>query len=193
MLKWTKINRPKQHLVPKKDFEATDWCYYDRAIDSTYFGRICDDIIPMLQSNFSRKSCLFGKNSSDDGSGYSVSSYTWEQAPKCLSEIRDKAEKITGHSLDYCLVHLYQDGNSTIGWHNDEEALDSPVVSVSLGASRKFRFKKLGQTSGYTYQYILNSGDILVMKDTCQRKWLHTVPTESTVSKPRINLTFRKL
>jgi hypothetical protein len=34
-------------------------------------------------------------------------------------------------------------------------------------------------------------GDMLVMGGACQREWLHGVPGESTVERPRISLTWR--
>ena len=41
-------------------------------------------------------------------------------------------------------MNLYHDGNEGIGWHSDDEKSigdNSPIVSVSIGAERKFSFK----------------------------------------------------
>ncbi len=93
---------------------------------------------------------------------------------------------------------MYRNGLDTIGWHNDKEALNTPVVSISLGATRKFRFRKIKDKEGkinkvgYEKELLLKSGDCLFMKDSCQKIYKHCVPTEKTVKAPRINLTFRK-
>jgi len=106
--------------------------------------------------------------------------------------IRDKVEKHTGIKFDYVLFHIYATGKSSIGFHADEEALDSTVVSVSLGATRKFRFKKIGRTKGWDHELHLKSGDVVIMHPGCQEVYLHCVPKELKVKIARINLTFRQ-
>lgn len=169
-----------------------DWTVYRAAAQDVTYEHVYKAVHEMLGPNSSRRSCLFGKNTTDDGGGYHVPLYTWDDAPEIVVQLRDQVQRITkSKPFDYCLVHLYASGDSTIGWHNDGEALYAPVVSLSLGAARKFRFRPLGSTKGHTYQYILCSGDIVVMHDTCQRKWEHGVPVEKGVREPRINITFR--
>jgi alkylated DNA repair dioxygenase AlkB len=172
--------------------DKEDWVYYKRAINAAYFKKLYNEIMSMIGPNFSRQSCLFGKNTSNDGSGYDVPSYPWDAAPDVVHDIVKEVSNLTNCKFDYCLVHLYVNGKSSIGWHNDKEAFSAPVVSLSLGAPRKFRFRKLGRTCGYDYQYIMNSGDIITMKNTCQQKWEHCIPVESGINEPRINITFRQ-
>lgn len=64
---------------------------------------------------------------------------------------------------DCCLLNWY-DADARMGLHQDkdEAAFDAPVVSISLGASARFR---IGGTArgGKTQSVILGSGDVVVM------------------------------
>jgi len=94
----------------------------------------------------------------------------------------------------------YKDGESNIGWHADRESLRSNVFSISFGATRKFRFRKIKETTGWDYELLLQSGDAVLMKAPdlptgrlgCQSIYKHTVPIQKNVSQPRVNLTFRQ-
>jgi len=105
--------------------------------------------------------------------------FSWDKAPSKLVELREKIQ--TDHGpIDYALINYYR-GNSEhgvgkdyIGWHNDEEALNSSVFSVSLGASRKFQL--MPNNSKITIEYTLNSGDMLHMKPGCQTLYKHQIP-----------------
>jgi len=94
--------------------------------------------------------------------------------------------------INWVLCHIYPTGGSTIGYHSDREALHTYVVSMSIGATRKFRFRKRGATKGFEYQLDLADGDVLVMKPGCQSKYAHSLIKEAKVKDPRINLTFRQ-
>lgn len=179
----------------KRDVDMPDWRLYPKAVPTRYYGDLMREVIPMCRErSASRKSCVFG-----DFYYAGVECYTWKECPQVLLDLIGEVQEITGDHYDYCLVHLYEDGNSYIGWHNDKEASYHQVASLSLGTPRKFRLRKLkgrdrdwsGSGSGSGYEYVLQSGDLFVMKDACQRNWEHTVPKEQTIKTPRINVTFR--
>jgi len=65
------------------------------------------------------------------------------------------------------------------------------IASVSIGATRKFAFKHIATKE--VISLILESGSLLVMKDETQSHWLHSLPSTTKVTKPRINLTFRTI
>ncbi|OEU19205.1 hypothetical protein FRACYDRAFT_152506, partial [Fragilariopsis cylindrus CCMP1102] len=96
-------------------------------------------------------------------------------------------------SFNICLLNFYEDGQQRIGWHSDREEIGrtTPIISVSLGASRQFLLRS--QTDGRNDRCSLNltSGSVTVMEPICQIKYLHSVPKESDVVNGRINLTFR--
>jgi len=50
----------------------------------------------------------------------------------------------------------------------------------------------VGVSAGWEKEFILNGGDLLIMKIGCQKEYNHWVPIEKKVLDSRINLTFRK-
>lgn len=97
-----------------------------------------------------------------------------------------------------CLVNFYN-GAARMGLHQDrdEQALEAPVVSISLGDSCLFRFG--GETrSGKTKSLRLHSGDVVVIGGA-SRLCFHGVdrimPGTSTLLRDggRFNLTLRRV
>lgn len=107
-------------------------------------------------------------------------------------------QHVAGTPLHYdsCLLNHYRDGTDTIAPHSDKEALGpaNAVVTISLGATRKFEFKHKtkGPNGRYpTIKTVLNNGDLVLMVGTCQEHWTHSIPREPSVSASRISLTYR--
>ncbi len=81
-----------------------------------------------------------------------------------------------------------------MGWHSDNEPelKKNPVIaSVSLGESREMSFRKKG-TSKMEFKINLESGDLLLMEESLQHNWEHSIPKRSN-KEERLNLTFRKI
>lgn len=126
-----------------------------------------------------------------------VTGRPWPPIPPLLLDLwRD----VSGYAAppEACLVNFY--GNSArMGLHQDrdEQDLDAPVVSVSLGDSALFR---IGSTvrGGKTQSLKLASGDVLVFGGP-ERLCFHGIdriyPGTSTLLKDggRINLTLRRV
>ena len=97
-----------------------------------------------------------------------------------------------------CLVNFYRD-EARMGLHRDadEQAVDAPVLSVSLGDSAIFRFGGLTRR-GSTSTLKLNSGDVLMFGGPA-RMMFHGVDRIQTGSSSlvpgggRINLTLRRV
>jgi alkylated DNA repair dioxygenase AlkB len=90
------------------------------------------------------------------------------------------------------LCNLYRDGNGSVGLHADAEPEMGPVVaSVSLGAGRLFRLKRRDGTVVFAER--LPHGSLLIMAGDTQKNFRHEVPKEPGVTRPRINLTFRRI
>jgi alkylated DNA repair dioxygenase AlkB len=184
------------------------WTYKPKFIPSYVFPVLYEIMKDYCQQGSSKKriSCFFDgiHNLNDDKSfdpGYgSIPGYRWNNVPDILIEICKLVEQYTKENYDYVLVHIYPDGESGINWHNDSEGLNSSIASISLGSTRKFRFKKIGRKEGWDTELKLNDGDLVWMhgpdtytgRPSCQKIYLHTVPIEKTVKTPRINLTFRQ-
>jgi alkylated DNA repair dioxygenase AlkB len=171
------------------------WSYYPGIFKSIELKDALAEISPLTEQNRSRFSCGFVS----DGItlGYGMPEYPWEKSPITV-RIKDHIERycLQGNrnvKFDYCLAHIYLDGNSTIAWHNDKEALYEEIFSVSLGQRRKFRLRKLEATSGWDAEYPLGEGDLLHMHKGCQLNYKHCVPKETTVTETRISWTFRKI
>ena len=97
-----------------------------------------------------------------------------------------------------CLVNLYR-GGAKMGAHQDrdEQALDAPVVSVSLGDDALFRFG--GNTrKGPTQSIMLSSGDVLTFGGVARLMFhgIDRVVSGSSQLVPgggRLNLTLRRV
>lgn len=113
---------------------------------------------------------------------------------KELLSVKTHLEKLTRSELNSCLLNFYHDGDDGMGWHSDDEKeLDqySPIISISLGARRKFAFRHKKDKT--TVSLHLENGSVLVMYSPTQQFWKHALLKTKTVSTPRMNLTFRKI
>lgn len=111
-----------------------------------------------------------------------------------LLELKKIAEDHTGETFNSCLLNLYHSGDEGMAWHSDGEKdlkKNGAIGSLSFGAERKFAFKH--KQSGEKVNILLENGSLLVMRGTTQTYWLHRLPPTKTISKPRINLTFRTI
>lgn len=111
-----------------------------------------------------------------------------------LKELKMITEQKAGDTFNSCLLNLYHNGDEGMAWHSDGEKdlkKNGAIGSLTLGAERKFAFKH--KVSKETISLVLENGSLLVMKGETQTYWLHRLPPTKTVSKPRINLTFRTI
>jgi alkylated DNA repair dioxygenase AlkB len=91
------------------------------------------------------------------------------------------------------LINRYRDGSDSVDWHADDEPELGPrplIVSVSLGASRRFQFRRRDDPTTRVDTW-LHHGDVVVMSGDTQHRWLHRVPKERGVVAERLCLTFR--
>jgi alkylated DNA repair dioxygenase AlkB len=112
-----------------------------------------------------------------------------EEATPTVAHANSSVSK-TGYNAVLC--NLYRDGNDSVGRHADAEPEMGPVIaSVSLGAERLFRLWRNDGTVAFSEW--LPHGCLLIMAGTTQKNFRHEVPKEPEVTKPRINLTFRRI
>ena len=102
------------------------------------------------------------------------------------------------HKPEACLVNLYR-GKARMGLHRDQDENDmnAPVVSVSLGDSAVFRFGG-NDRKDKTRSIKVHSGDVIVMGGPARLVYHgidRTIPGTSTLLKDggRINLTLRRV
>lgn len=121
----------------------------------------------------------------------------WPDIPEMLTDLWS-AVACYAHAPECCLVNLYRDG-AKMGAHQDrdEEALEAPVVSVSLGDEALFRFGGPARKSS-TQSVKLASGDVLTFGGP-SRLMFHGVDRVVSGSSRlvpgggRINLTMRRV
>jgi alkylated DNA repair dioxygenase AlkB len=148
------------------------------------FGRELD--VPRL-------SCWVG----DPGADYVYSRTRFEPRPwsATLSLLRERIEASTQASFNSVLANLYRDGQDSMGWHSDDEpelGLQPTIASLSLGASRRFVFRRR-VSGGEQRTLVLTHGSLLIMRGDTQQHWHHALPRTRRSLGMRINLTFRRI
>jgi alkylated DNA repair dioxygenase AlkB len=133
--------------------------------------------------------------------GDSDCSYTYSNTTKQalawtkeLSYLKQIVEELAETKFNSCLLNLYHNGNEGMGWHSDDEkslGKNNTIASLSFGAERNFSFKH--KHTKQIVSLVLEHGSLLIMKDTTQTNWLHSLPKSKSVTQPRINLTFRSI
>lgn len=121
----------------------------------------------------------------------------WPKMPDQLMQIWLDLSGVE-YSPEACLINFY-DTSARMGLHqdNDEDDLDAPVLSISLGDTCQFRIGQITR-GGQTKSFKLNSGDIVVLSGE-SRLCFHGVdkiyPDTSPLLKKggRINLTLRRV
>ena len=112
-----------------------------------------------------------------------------------LAVVRQRVEQQVGESLNGVLLNLYRDGQDAMGWHSDDEPELGPeplVVSLNLGATRRFDLRRTGSTR-IEHSLELEHGSLLVMSGPTQHHWQHQIARTRKVLTPRLNLTFRQI
>lgn len=131
----------------------------------------------------------------DIGISYKYSRTTFEAIPwdSTLKEIRDKISKETGAKYNCVLCNYYRNGMDYMALHSDDEPelqKNPTIASLSLGNSRIFQVRsKIDKEK--KIEFILNNGDLLVMRDEFQEYWQHGIKKTRKKCGPRLNLTFR--
>lgn len=124
-------------------------------------------------------------------SNHQLDNHSWT---KPLAAMRSKLQSHYNQSFNALLLNWYRDGHDTMGWHSDDEAelgAEPLIISISLGAARKFKIKH--KTTGQQWELMLEHGSCLVMSGNSQQLFQHSLPKQSKVKGGRINLTFRSI
>lgn len=133
----------------------------------------------------------------DPGKTYTYSKIKMRPNPwtPTLKYIKDQIEGICDEEFNSVLLNLYRDGSDSIAWHsdNEKELGENPTIaSLSFGETRLFMLRhKFNKELKLSTK--LTHGSLLIMKGETQRYWQHQIPKTRVLSKPRINLTFRRI
>ncbi|MDH3641389.1 MAG: alpha-ketoglutarate-dependent dioxygenase AlkB [Gammaproteobacteria bacterium] len=106
--------------------------------------------------------------------------------PSALLPLVESIRSEFAPGVNFLLLNRYRNGADAMGWHTDDEPeLADPVVSISLGATRRFHLR--AQAGAETLSLDLGHGALLVHG----RHWPHAVPRTRKAVGERINLSFR--
>lgn len=122
---------------------------------------------------------------------YSGQHYDATPMPPQIAAIGARASAHAGHPFNNCLANLYENGDNTMGFHQDSyEGLvsGSAIAIVSLGATRRLAFRSLDRI--HREELALEPGSLLLMTAVTQRGWTHAVPRDRSAG-CRVSLTFR--
>ena len=114
---------------------------------------------------------------------------------KELETIKQRLQDFTQHEFTHVLCNYYRDGQDSMGWHRDNEAVlgrNPKIASLTFGASRSFQMRPYTEKEP-KINLELSHGSLLLMEGASQHHWEHQLPKTKKVNQPRINLTFRKL
>ena len=178
--------------------------YYSSVLDN----ESCKNYFDVLLDSIAWKNdevIMFGKRiiTKRKTAWYALQNYTYTYSnvtkiglpfTKELLELKNIAEQFSNTTFNSCLLNLYHNGNEGMAWHSDDEVelgKNNTIASISLGATRPFYFKHKKQLNKIAIT--LENGSLLVMKETTQANWLHSLPITKKVQTPRINLTFRTI
>lgn len=127
--------------------------------------------------------------------GYSGISMHALPFTKELEIIKQRLEDFTQHEFTHVLCNYYRDGQDSMGWHRDNEAIlgqNPKIASLTFGASRSFQMRPYTEKEP-KLNFELSHGSLLLMAGSSQHHWEHQLPKMKKVQETRINLTFRKL
>ena len=102
------------------------------------------------------------------------------------------------YNYNSTLINWYMTGNDYVSFHGDKErglVQSSPIISISLGGSRRFQVKD-NETKEMVFNKIINHGDCLIMHGKeFQYTYKHSIPKmvakKDGIVSPRVNLTIR--
>jgi alkylated DNA repair dioxygenase AlkB len=141
-----------------------------------------------------RLTCWYGKHAASAASGYNHLSPAHPYTTALLA-LKDIVEQLTEYNYNSTLANLYRDGQDSVGYHADDEAVLGPqpvIASFSLGATRRFLLKH-NNKQHRTISCDLPHNSLLLMAGPLQQHWQHAIGKTTKVVGPRVNLTFRHL
>jgi alkylated DNA repair dioxygenase AlkB len=140
-----------------------------------------------------RLTALYGDPDRPYGySGIAMNALDWTSE---LRGMKERLQEFSGIEFTHVLCNYYRDGQDSMGWHRDNEAVlgkNPSIASITFGATRLFQVRHY-ETKSHKIDIPLTHGSLLMMSGESQNHWEHQIPKTKKVFGPRINLTFRKL
>ena len=98
-----------------------------------------------------------------------------------------------GIYYDSILANYYSNGNVGMRYHSDETYNEwyEDTVIVCFGSNRKISFREISNFDNKIY-FETTCGDLVFMKEGCQKLYQHRVLKDKSIKKDRISLVFKK-
>lgn len=127
-------------------------------------------------------------------SGKSMPRDAWSPT---VRSVRDALDERLHQYFDCCLLNLYPDGKSAMRYHIDPDQgslWDFDTVVVSVGASRRFAFRRVNCENEKPHTFVVMHGDVTYMFGDCQEKFQHAVKKADmkTEKCARASLVFKR-
>ena len=118
---------------------------------------------------------------------------TAKQMSPNVKYIQNIIQQNYGKYYDSVLINYYLDGNVGMRYHSDEtyNEWEEDTVIISFGSNRKISFREINNFDNKTY-FDVSSGDMIFMKEGCQKKYQHRVNKNKNITGDRISLVFKK-
>jgi alkylated DNA repair protein (DNA oxidative demethylase) len=157
----------------------------------------------ILQTNLGSLGWLSGPQGYFYGPTHPLTGSPWPAIPEVLLDLWADLVDFDAPP-ECCLVNIYEGDKARMGLHQDrdEEALDAPVISISMGDTCVFRIGGFAR-SDRTKSFRLASGDVLMMGGPARHRFHgvdRIIPGSSRLldgltesGGGRINLTLRRV
>ena len=92
--------------------------------------------------------------------------------PDSLAQVRQQVATEFSFNANFALLNYYRNGEDYVGWHRDNETATTRIVSLSLGATRRFRLRREDEGS---HELVLQHGSALAFDGAVR----HCLPKSS--------------
>ncbi len=154
---------------------------------------------PRSRIGIMKRSIVFYSDINRVGYKYTGQTTKTQPIPPFLQKVLNRVNRKMGTNFNGILVNRYEDGSEKIGAHSDNESELSAnkVVGISLGATRKVRFRGITTSGknairGNFTDHPLDHGSLYTMEGSFQQEFTHEVPVDTKIKNVRISLTFRQ-
>lgn len=116
----------------------------------------------------------------------------YNEIPEWLLPLKNLVEEECNQKFNFLLFAKYRNENDSITFHSDDEKFlghNPTIASITVGNERPFLLKN--KTTKQVDEFNLSHGDLFIMKNNCQKDYLHSVPKQKQKLYPRISITFR--
>ena len=121
--------------------------------------------------------------------------YSFNPIEPELLPLKEKVENFLNTKFNFIIFSYYRNEKDSITFHNDDDSFLSAgnyIPVISLGDTRQFKLKTIEKPSK-TFNFDMHSGDMIVMKNDCQKKYLHSVPKKNYSISPKFSISFRSV